>query len=138
MCLEDAVFSLGKTNRSSLRCEGGTVENEGVLVTRTGKGQSCIWSSKNHLNLKCKRGMVSKQGRLLHKFELVSTEHWGNSLEELEPGLAENERFNSTVWHFDPATTEMCIISVSSQHGVRHYKLEIESTKTVMVDCDSI
>ena len=58
MCLEVAVFSLGKINRSSLRCEGGTVENEGVLVTRTGKGKSCIWSSKNRLNLKCKRGMV--------------------------------------------------------------------------------
>lgn len=60
-------------------------------------------------------------------------------MEELEPGLAENERFNSTVfWHFDPATTEMCIISVSSQHGLRHYKLEIESTKRVLVDCDLI
>lgn len=58
MCLEVAVFSLGKINRSSLRCEGGTVENEGVLVTRTGKGKSCIWSSKNRLNLKCQRGMV--------------------------------------------------------------------------------
>eukprot|EP00434_Breviolum_minutum_P035933 symbB.v1.2.031821.t1/scaffold3737.1/size52626/1 len=29
----------------------------------------------------------------------------------------------------------MCIISVSSQHGLRHYKLEIESTKRVLVDC---
>ncbi|CAK9089659.1 unnamed protein product [Durusdinium trenchii] len=29
----------------------------------------------------------------------------------------------------------MCIIAVPSQHGLRRYKLEIESTKTVLVDC---
>lgn len=33
---------------------------------------------------------------------------------------------------------EMFTVSLPSQHGLRSYKLEIESTKTLLVDCDPV